>query len=90
MPGDNSMNMQAAFNTAQTAAKNLSERPGNGTLLEIYALYKQATEGDVDGDRPGFNDMVGRAKFDAWATNKGLSKADAMQKYVDLIRDLQT
>ena len=59
------------------------------TLLEIYALYKQSTAGDIDGDRPGFTDMIARAKYDAWAGVKGLSKDEAMQKYIDLIADLQ-
>ena len=83
------MTLQARFEAAQAASKSLPERPDNMTLLEIYALYKQSTAGDVDGDRPGFTDMVARAKFDAWAGVKGLSKDEAMQKYIDLIADLQ-
>ncbi len=83
------MTLQARFDEALAASKNLSERPDNMTLLEIYALYKQSTAGDVDGERPGFTDMVARAKFDAWAGVKGLSKDEAMQKYIDLIGDLQ-
>jgi acyl-CoA-binding protein len=59
------------------------------TLLKIYSLYKQATEGDVEGKRPGFTDMVGRAKYDAWAAVKGTSTDDAMQQYVDLIESLK-
>ena len=59
------------------------------TLLKIYALYKQATEGDVEGKRPGFTDMVGRAKYDAWTTIKGKSSDEAMQEYVDLIESLK-
>ncbi|HRH90012.1 MAG TPA: acyl-CoA-binding protein, partial [Rubrivivax sp.] len=61
----------------------------NATLLKIYALYKQASEGDVDGKRPGMTDFVGRAKYDAWAAIKGKSKNDAMQEYVELIESLQ-
>ena len=59
------------------------------TLLKIYALYKQATDGDVDGKRPGFTDMVGRAKWDAWNGLKGKSADEAMQEYVSLIEDLE-
>jgi diazepam-binding inhibitor (GABA receptor modulating acyl-CoA-binding protein) len=83
------MTLQARFEEALTASKNLPERPDNMTLLEIYALYKQSTAGDVDGERPGFTDMVGRAKFDAWAGVKGLSKDEAMEKYIDLIDGLK-
>ena len=83
------MTLQARFEAAQAASKALPERPNNMTLLEIYALYKQSTVGDADGERPGFTDMVGRAKFDAWSGLKGTSQEDAMQKYIDLIADLQ-
>ncbi len=78
-----------AFDAAVAASKQLPEKPDNMTLLKIYSLYKQATEGDVEGKRPGFTDMVGRAKFDAWAAVKGKSKDDAMQDYVDLIESLK-
>lgn len=83
------MSLQTEFDAAQTASNNLEERPDNMTLLEIYALYKQATAGDISGERPGFTDMVSRAKFDAWNSVKGLSKDEAMQKYIDLIAGLQ-
>ena len=83
------MSLQAQFDAAQAASKNLAERPDNMTLLEIYALFKQSTAGDVSGERPGFTDMVARAKYDAWVGVKGLSKDQAMQRYVDLITDLQ-
>ena len=83
------MSLQTEFEAAQLASKNLEERPDNMTLLEIYALFKQATAGDVVGERPGFTDMVGRAKFDAWNGVRGLSKDEAMQKYIDLIAGLQ-
>jgi acyl-CoA-binding protein len=59
------------------------------TLLKIYALFKQGSSGDATGERPGFTDMVGRAKYDAWAALKGTSQDDAMQQYVDLIEDLK-
>jgi acyl-CoA-binding protein len=80
--------LQAAFEAAVANSKNLSERPDNATLLKIYALYKQATQGDNAEKKPGFSDMVGRAKWDAWNGIKGTSKDDAMQQYVDLIESL--
>ncbi len=82
-------NLKAQFEAAVAASKQLPEKPDNMTLLKIYSLYKQATEGDVDGKRPGFTDMVGRAKYDAWAAVKGKSNDEAMQEYVDLIESLQ-
>ena len=81
--------LKASFEKAQADSKNLSERPDNMTLLKIYALYKQASAGDADGKRPGFSDMVGRAKWDAWNGLKGTSADDAMQQYVDLIEGLK-
>lgn len=79
----------AAFDKAVAESKQLPEKPDNATLLRIYALYKQATEGDAQGKRPGFGDLVGRAKYDAWAGVKGKSAADARQEYVDLIESLK-
>ncbi|MFO1341286.1 MAG: acyl-CoA-binding protein [Burkholderiaceae bacterium] len=81
--------LKAQFETAVAQSKQLPEKPDNMTLLKIYALYKQATAGDVDGKRPGFGDMVGRAKWDAWNGLKGSSADDAMQQYVDLIESLK-
>jgi len=83
------MSLQEQFDQALADSKNLPERPDNMTLLKIYALYKQASAGDAEGKRPGFTDMVGRAKFDAWEALKGTAKDDAMQQYVDLIEDLK-
>ena len=80
---------KAQFDIAVADSKNLPEKPDNMTLLQIYALYKQASGGDVDGKRPGFTDMVGRAKWDAWNGLKGKSTDDAMQAYVDLIESLK-
>ncbi|MFN7121346.1 MAG: acyl-CoA-binding protein [Hydrogenophaga sp.] len=80
--------LKALFDAAVANSKNLSERPDNATLLKIYALYKQATEGDVEGKKPGFGDMVGRAKWDAWNGFKGTDKEGAMQQYIDLIQEL--
>ncbi len=77
------------FEQAVADSKNLSERPDNMTMLKIYSLYKQATAGDVDGKRPGFTDMVGRAKWDAWNELKGQSADEAKQAYIDLIEDLK-
>ena len=82
-------NLKAQFEASVVASKQLPEKPDNMTLLKIYSLYKQATEGDVQGKRPGFTDMVGRAKFDAWAAVKGQSNDEAMQAYVDLIESLK-
>jgi len=81
--------LQTQFEAAVVGSKTLPERPDNATLLKLYALYKQATDGDVDGRRPGFTDLVGRAKYDAWAAIKGTAKDDAMQQYVDLVEGLQ-
>ena len=76
------------FEAAAAAVKKLKEDPGNEAKLELYALYKQGAEGDVAGKRPGFTDMIGRAKYDAWAKVKGLSKDGAMKKYVALVKSL--
>jgi diazepam-binding inhibitor (GABA receptor modulating acyl-CoA-binding protein) len=81
--------LKAEFLQAVSDSKKLPDKPDNQTLLQIYALYKQATEGDVEGKRPGFTDMVGRAKFDAWAAVKGQAKEAAMQGYIDLIESLK-
>ena len=68
--------------------KKLSKRPSNSELLDLYGLYKQATEGDATGSRPGLLDPKGRAKFDAWTARKGTSPADAKARYVALVADL--
>ncbi len=81
--------LKVAFEAAVAASKQLPEKPDNMTLLKLYALYKQATEGDVEGKRPGFSDMVGRAKHDAWAALKGKSGDDAMKEYTDLVESLK-
>jgi diazepam-binding inhibitor (GABA receptor modulator, acyl-CoA-binding protein) len=80
--------LKDAFEAAVANSKNLTERPDNGTLLKIYALYKQATTGDNTDKKPGFSDMVGRAKWDAWNGFKGLTNDEAMQQYIDLIESL--
>ena len=81
--------LKAQFDQAVADSKKLPDKPDNATLLKIYALYKQASEGDVEGKRPGMTDFVGRAKYDAWAAVKGKAKNDAMQDYVDLIESLK-
>ena len=80
--------LKAQFEKAVAESKSLPEKPDNMTLLKIYALYKQATTGDNTEKKPGFGDMVGRAKWDAWNGLKGTSSDDAMQQYVDLIGSL--
>ena len=80
--------LKAKFEAAAANSKNLTERPDNSTLLKIYALYKQGSAGDNTEKKPGFSDMVGRAKWDAWNGLKGTANADAMQQYIDLIESL--
>ncbi|MEC9365257.1 acyl-CoA-binding protein [Sinimarinibacterium flocculans] len=79
---------KAAFEQAQKDVKTLTKRPGNEDMLFLYAHFKQAAEGDVKGSRPGMLDMVGRAKYDAWAKLKGTKADDAMKKYVDKVAAL--
>ena len=84
------MNMQELFNQAVARSKTLTEKPGNDVLLQLYALYKQATEGDVNIDPPANAfDFVAKAKFNAWESLKGKSKDAAMQEYVDLVNKLK-
>ena len=80
--------LKSSFEAAVANSKKLSERPDNATLLKIYGLYKQATVGDVTEKKPGFSDMVGRAKWDAWNARKGVSPEAAKQQYIDLIESL--
>lgn len=77
------------FQAASETAKSLPERPDNDTLLELYALYKQGSEGDVSGDAPGMFDFVASAKYKAWEKVKGLDQEEAKQKYVDLVERLK-
>ena len=76
------MPIEQDFAQAQERVKRLARRPGNAQLLELYALFKQATEGDVSGRRPGMLEVVGRAKYDAWAARRGTDRAAAMTAYV--------
>ncbi len=81
------MDLKDRFEHAIEKAKSLPSQ-SNETLLDLYSLYKQATLGDVQGDRPGGFDFRGAAKYDAWATRRGLSRDEAMQAYVDLVESL--
>jgi diazepam-binding inhibitor (GABA receptor modulator, acyl-CoA-binding protein) len=80
--------LKTQFEAAVANSKDLSERPDNATLLQLYALYKQASTGDNNEAKPGFSDMVARAKWDAWSKLKGKTTDDAMQAYIDLIESL--
>jgi acyl-CoA-binding protein len=81
--------LQAQFEQAVKDSKSLAEKPDNMTLLKIYALYKQASVGDVEGRRPGLTDIVARAKWDAWNEAKGKPTDAAMREYVELIESLK-
>lgn len=80
--------LKKKFEAAAANSKNLSERPDNNTMLKLYALYKQASVGDNTEKKPGFTDLVGRAKWDAWNGLKGTASKDAMQQYIDLVESL--
>lgn len=85
------MNLQEQFQNAVAESKNLSEKPSNETLLQLYSLYKQGTEGDINTDPPANPfDFVGKAKYEAWSGLRGKSKEDAMQDYIKLIERLKT
>lgn len=81
--------LQTRFEAAQANSKLLAERPDNPTLLKIYGLFKQATEGDNGAKRPSFSDIVARAKWDAWKKLEGTTNDEAMQQYIDLIAELR-
>ena len=80
--------LKAQFEAAAQSVKKLKEDPGNDAKLQLYALYKQGSEGDVQGRRPGFTDMIGRAKYDAWAKVKGQTQDEAMKNYVAPVKQL--
>ena len=80
--------LRREFEQAAEDIQRLGQRPDNDTLLKLYALYKQGSEGDVSGPKPGFFDFVGTAKYEAWAKLKGMKSDEAMQKYTDLVRKL--
>jgi diazepam-binding inhibitor (GABA receptor modulating acyl-CoA-binding protein) len=79
---------QADFDAAQVKVKTLSTRPSNPELLELYALFKQGSEGDVHGKRPGMMDIKGRFKYDAWASKKGMGNDEAQAAYIELVKRL--
>jgi acyl-CoA-binding protein len=81
--------LETRFKTASEESTQLSKRPDNENMLKLYGLFKQGSVGDVQGNRPGFTDLVGRAKYDAWAALQGTSKEDAMQQYIDLVESLK-
>jgi acyl-CoA-binding protein len=81
--------LKTRFAAAAQEVQKLKTRPASDKLLELYALYKQSTEGDVKGSRPGLLDLTGRAKYDAWSAKKGTSADKAMQAYVDLVEKLK-
>lgn len=80
--------INSRFEQAAMAAKSLPEKPDNETLLQLYALYKQGSSGDISGDKPGFFDFVASAKYEAWEKLSGLSMDDAKSRYIDLVRKL--
>ena len=81
------MDIQGQFEQAVTRSRELPDQP-NEVLLDLYGLYKQATEGDVSGDAPGMFDFAGRAKHEAWSSREGMAKEEAMQSYVELVNRL--
>lgn len=80
--------LAAEFAQAQVDVKTLTERPSNDDMLAMYANFKQASVGDCSGKRPGMMDMIGRAKYDAWAKLSGTSSDDAMQAYIKKVKEL--
>lgn len=84
-----SEDLQQRFQQASTEVTQLSEAPDNMTKLKLYALFKQASQGDVSGDRPGMMDFVGRAKYDKWGELKGTSQEEAKQQYIALVDELK-
>jgi len=80
--------LRQQFEQAAERVQQLAERPDNDTLLKLYALYKQGSEGDVSGDRPGFFDFVGVAKYEAWEKLQGTDSEEAMRKYIELVDSL--
>ncbi|HWP05205.1 MAG TPA: acyl-CoA-binding protein [Polyangiaceae bacterium] len=84
------MALEEDFTAAQARVKTLSRTPETGELLDLYALYKQGSSGDVTGSRPGMLDFKGRAKYDAWAGKKGVAKDAAQRAYVELVAKLAT
>jgi diazepam-binding inhibitor (GABA receptor modulator, acyl-CoA-binding protein) len=82
------MTLEEEFRAAKDKVFTLSTKPSNDVMLTLYSLYKQATDGDVNGPKPGLFDIVGQAKYNAWKDKSGLSKEQAMQKYIDQVESL--
>ena len=83
------MNLHEQFEQAVTESKLLPEKPSNDILLKIYSLYKQATQGDVSGEKPNGFDFINLAKYNAWESQKGKTSEESVQEYVDLINSLK-
>lgn len=81
--------LQTRFATAQSDVQKLSRAPETSDLLELYALFKQGTVGDVNTARPGMMDFKGRAKWDAWDKRRGMTREQAMQSYIALVEKLR-
>jgi len=82
--------LEDRFEQAAKDAQSLKERPDNDTMLKLYALYKQGSQGDVTGEKPGFFDFVGVAKYEAWEKQKGTAQDEARQMYIDLVESLKS
>lgn len=82
------MDLEKLFNQSVEGVRDVEKRPSNENLLKLYGLFKQATEGDVQGDRPGGFDFKAIAKYDSWSSLRGMSKEEAMQTYIDLVDSL--
>jgi diazepam-binding inhibitor (GABA receptor modulating acyl-CoA-binding protein) len=83
------MELKDNFDNAVVESKQITTRPDNEILLQLYSLYKQATEGDINSDQPGMFDFVAKAKYDAWTKLKGTSAEDAMQQYIVVVEGLK-
>ncbi|HPA35889.1 MAG TPA: acyl-CoA-binding protein [Chitinophagales bacterium] len=82
------MSLEQQFEQAQLDVKTLTKRPSDAQLLDLYAFFKQATEGDNNTSKPGMFDLKGQFKWKTWADKKGMTSVEAMQKYVDLVQEL--
>ena len=83
--------LQEAFDqSAKRVAENSAamDKLPNDKKADIYGLFKQATVGDINTERPGMLDFKGKAKWDAWSSKKGITQEEAKQAYIDLINDL--
>lgn len=83
------MEVKSLFEKAVADSKILPEKPSNETLLNLYSLYKQSTQGDVNGDEPAMFDFVAKAKYESWSALKGKSQEEAMQEYIKLVEKLK-